>query len=184
MSCYPSCTNASLLNITGICNKSDVSNILNQYPYWYQMIVPEHLTIPDENPEISVIESLNITVDIYRKKVILVPESPTNANGDFIPNLEGEISTGRKLVIEGQICQNIVYSTGDEASPSYAINFYYPFSSYIVLPQTITTATGDVDTINIDFDVNFCIEDVRVTIEEPRKLLAEVIMLLYATPNL
>ncbi|SFJ66854.1 hypothetical protein TPDSL_09140 [Terrisporobacter petrolearius] len=184
MSCYSTCSSDSLLDITGLCNISSVSDILNEHPYWYQMIVPEYLNIPDDRPGISVIDSLNVSVDIYRNEVITVPVCPIDINGDFIPNLEGKISTGRKLIIEGQICQNIVYSTDDPTLPNYSIDFYYPFSSYIVLPQTITTTDGDVDTLDINFTVNACVEDIAVTIVEPKKLLKQVTMLLYAVPNL
>lgn len=182
MSCNSTVENCSLIDISGLCNPSDVTNVISQNPYWIQMNLPEYLVIPEVKPDMEEINSVTISVDIFRKEVIEVPVSPVDANGDFVSNLEGKISTGRKLIIEGQLCQKVVYTANLPEQPVHGAEFYVPFSAYIVVPPFIGTETND--TLNIDFQVNACIEDVAVKMIDERNILKQVTLLLYAVPNL
>ena len=110
MNCNMANCRAELIDVSGLCNPADVTDVISQYPYWLQMNVSETLAIPVLKPDAEQINSVNISVDIFRAEVIKVPVSPVDANGDYIPNLEGKVSTGRKLIIEGQLCQKIVYT--------------------------------------------------------------------------
>ncbi|SFJ66775.1 hypothetical protein TPDSL_09090 [Terrisporobacter petrolearius] len=185
MSCNLTCENCSLLDISGLCNPSDVTNVISENPYWIQMNIPEYLTIPEAKPDMEEINSITISVDIFRKEVIEVPVSPVDVDGNFIPNLEGKISTGRKLIIEGQLCQKVVYTADLPSQPVHGAEFYVPFSAYIVVPPTFTDANDeDIDSLNIDFQVNACIEDVAVKMIDLRHILKQVTLLLYAVPNL
>ena len=175
---------AELIDISGLCNPMDITNVISQYPYWIQMNVPETLNIPEQKPDMEQINSVNITVDIIRAEVIKVPISPVDKNGEYIPNLEGKVSTGRKLIIEGQLCQKVVYTANELEQPVHSAHFYMPFSSYIVVPNKIEfNANNIVDSLNVDFQVNACIEDVAVKMLDERNLLKQVTLLLYAVPN-
>lgn len=178
-------SNCELINISGLCNPADVTNVISQYPYWLQMNIPETLTIPEEKPDMEQINSVNISVDIIRKEVVTVPVSPTLANGNYVSNLEGKISTGRKLIIEGQLCQKVVYTANYEQQPVHSAHFYVPFSSYIVVPNKISFNNGitTIDSLNVDFQVNACIEDVAIRMLDLRTILKQVTLLLYAVPN-
>lgn len=178
-------TNCGLINISGLCNPDDVTNVISQYPYWLQMNVPETLTIPEEKPDMEQINSVNISVDIIRKEVIKVPASPLDADENYISNLEGKVSTGRKLIIEGQLCQKVVYTANELQQPVHSAHFYVPFSSYIVVPKEIEFNNGQttIDSLDIDFQVNACIEDVTIRILDARTILKQVTLLLYAVPN-
>jgi len=176
--------NNELINISGLCNSSDVTNVISQYPYWLQMHIPETLIIPEAKPDIEQINSVTISVDIFREEVIKVPVSSTNSNGDYIPSLEGKISTGRKIIIEGQLCQKVVYTANEPEQSVHSAHFYVPFSSYIVVPSQITFSNGTTtDSININFQINACIEDVSVKMVDVRTILKQVTLLLYAVPN-
>ena len=110
MNCNMANCRAELIDISGLCNPADVTDVISQYPYWLQMNVSETLEIPVLKPDVEQINSVNISVDIFRADIIKVPVSPVDANGDYVSNLEGKVSTGRKLIIEGQLCQKIVYT--------------------------------------------------------------------------
>lgn len=174
-----------LVNISGTCNPTDVRVVISQYPYWYQMNIPEQLTIPPLKPDMEQINSVDISVNIMRSEVIKVPASPLDASGNYISNLEGKISTGRKLIIEGQLCQKISYTADEDEQSTHSAHFYVPFSAYIVVPEEISFNNGQVikDSLNVNFQVNTCIEDVTVKMLNPRTILKEVTLLLYAVPN-
>ena len=175
---------AELIDISGLCNPMDITNVISQYPYWIQMNVPETLNIPEQKPDMEQINSVNITVDIIRAEVIKVPISPVDKNGEYIPNLEGKVSTGRKLIIEGQLCQKVVYTANEAKQSVHSAHFYVPFSSYIVVPNEIEFNTNNiVDSLNVNFQVNACIEDVAVKMLDERTILKQVTLLLYAVPN-
>lgn len=176
--------NNELINISGLCNPSDVTSVISRYPYWLQMNVPETLTVPEVKPDMEQINSVNISVDIFRQEVVKVPVSPVDANGNYISNLEGKISTGRKLIIEGQLCQKVVYTADEPEQPVHSAHFYVPFSSYIVVPAQITfNPTTTLDSLDVNFQVNACIEDVAIKMLDPRTILKQVTLLLYAVPN-
>lgn len=176
--------NNDLINISGLCNPQDVTNVISRYPYWLQMNVPETLIIPDVKPDMEQINSVTISVDFIRKEVVKVPVSPVDADGNYISNLEGKKSTGRKLIIEGQLCQKVVYTANEPDQPVHSAHFYVPFSSYIVVPQVITFNSGTTsDSMDVNFQVNACIEDVAVKMVDVRTILKQVTLLLYAVPN-
>lgn len=179
--------NCELIDISGLCNPSDVTGVISQYPYWIQMNIPETLTIPEQKPDVEQINSVNISVNIIRNEVVKVPVSPVDANGEFIPNLEGKVSTGRKLIIEGQLCQKVVYTANEPDQSVHSAHFYVPFSAYIVVPSEIEftngTTTTTIDSLDVDFQVNACIEDVAIKMLDFRNILKQVTLLLYAVPN-
>lgn len=180
MSCNSTVENCNMIDVSGLCNPSDVTNVISKNPYWLQMNIPEYLAIPEVKPDMEEINSVTISVNILRKEVIEVPVSPVDENGEFISNLEGKVSTGRKIIIEGQLCQKVVYTANLPDQPVHGAEFYMPFSAYIVVPQTI----GTTDTLDIDFQVNTCIEDVTVKMIDERNILKQVTLLVYAVPNL
>ncbi|WP_339089509.1 DUF3794 domain-containing protein [Clostridioides difficile] len=181
------CTcNMDLIDVSGLCNTDDVTSVISQYPYWFQMYIPETLNVPPQKPDIEQINSVNVSVNILRTKVVKTPISPLDANGDFIPNLEGKISTGRKLIIEGELCQKISYTANEETQSVHSAHFYVPFSSYIVVPQEVTfdnvTSPITLDSLDVDYQVNACIEDLSISTLDERTILKHTTLLLYAVP--
>lgn len=178
-------TNCELINISGVGDANDITNVISQYPYWIQMNIPETLTIPEEKPDMEQINSINISVNIFRSEVIKVPKSPVDINGNYIPNLEGKISTGRKIIIQGELCQKVVYTANEAEQSVHSAHFYVPFSSYIIVPSEILfnnelTAT---DSLYVSFQVNSCIENVTARMLDPRTILKQVTLLLFAVPE-
>ena len=170
------------IDISGLCNPSDVTETLNLFPYWMQLYIPETLSIPVQKPNAESINAVNISVKILRSEVITTPSSFP------LENVEGKILTGRKLIVEGQLCQLVDYTANDIEQSVHSAHFYVPFSAYIVVPETITFTAADnttttLDSLNVDFQVNACIEDLSVQLLDERTILKRVTLLVYAVPN-
>lgn len=185
---FTSCSCAKqLVDVTGLCAPQDITEVISNAPYWMQMYIPETLSIPPQKPDMEEITSLDISVDILRAEVIKTPIS-YNAQNVVTPNLEGKILTGRKLIIEGQLCQKVEYTAADEVQSIHSAHFYVPFSSYIVVPKEITVTkpngtTTTTDSLDIHYSVNTCIEDVSICQIDARNILKQVTLLLYAVPT-
>lgn len=181
--------NANLIDINGICVPSDTTATLNGAPYWKQMYLSEALVIPEVKPDAEQINSITTSVSILRKQVIVTPRTydDTGRRPVAEPNLEGKLLSGRKLIIEGQLCQQIEYTALEDSQPVHSVEFFVPFSSYIVVPYevTLTNQAGTVtlDTLYVDFDVNVCLEDVRACLLDKRRILKQVTLLLSAVPT-
>ena len=166
---------SSIIDITGLCCPKDTSVVLQKYPYWMQMYIPETLCIPPQKPDVEEINSVNIQVNILRTKVIKTPIASEN--------LEGKVLTGRKLIVEGQLCQKVVYTALDEEQSVHSAHFYVPFSSYIVVPTSIPFNGENVDSFDINYQVNTCVEDLSINLINERCFLKNVTLLLSAVPT-
>lgn len=180
---------SGLVSVSGLCNPDNTTEVIRKYPYWKQMYLSEFLEIPAQKPDIEQINSVNTSVDILRKEVIVTPRSyrDTAQGSVAAPNLEGKRLSGRKLIIEGQLCQMIEYTAALASQPVHSAEFFVPFSSYIVVPETIAISDGlqttEVDSLNVQFDVNACLEDVTVCALDARRILKQVTLLLSAVPT-
>lgn len=176
---------SGLIEITGLCNPADTTQVISLTPYWKQMYISESLQIPEQKPDVEQINSIDISVDIIRAEVIKTPRSynDTGAVPVAQPNLEGRLLSGRKLIIEGQLCQKVVYTALETSQPLHSAHFYVPFSSFIVVPENVTFGTATEDSFNVRFDVNVCVEDVTACVIDKRSILKQVTLMLYAVPT-
>lgn len=173
------CSNL-ITDISGLADPSDITAIIKDAPYWKQMYITEKVAVPAEKPDIESINSIDISVEIIRKDVIITPRSTT-------ANLEGKSLSGRKLIIEGVLSQVIDYTALEIAQPVHTFHAYVPFSSYIVVPLEINFGTPEapdtVDSLDINFEVNACIEDLSASLCSAREVIKQVTLLLYAAPT-
>lgn len=160
-----SCMKNEIVDIVGLCDPSTFD--LDLFPYWTQISIPETLTIPEQKPDIEQINSVNISVEIIRKKIIVTPTS-------LVDNEEGKSLTGNKLIVEGNLCQAISYTADVPEQSIHTAHFVVPFSAYIVIP-----ATTDLDK---NYQVNPCVEDVFVLDVSKRQIFKNVTVLLQAVP--
>lgn len=179
-----------LIDVVGLCIPGNTTEVIREYPYWKQMHVSESLQIPEQKPDVEQINSVDVSVNIMRAQVIKTPRSYDDTATPPVaqPNLEGRLLSGRKLIIEGQLCQKIVYTALEDSQPLHSAHFYVPFSAFIVVPATITFtdpdgATTTVDSFDVSFDVNACVEDVTACVLDPRNILKQVTLMLYAVPQ-
>lgn len=166
----------NVIDITGLCCPQDTSVVIAKYPYWIQMYITETLCVPPQKPDVEEINSVNIQVNILRQKVVKTPIADTN--------LEGKKLTGRKLIVEGQLCQKVVYTALDDEQSVHSAHFYVPFSAYIVVPKEVTFGVDDViDSLDINYQVNACVEDLSIKMIDERCFLKNVTLLLSAVPT-
>lgn len=159
------CSSNFNYKVVGLCDLSDF-NTSNKN--WTEISVPEILTIPAAKPDIESIDKIYINSKITTTKVIATPTSPS-------ANPEGLSLTGYKLLVEGFLCQTLVY-TADECEQSvHSAHFNMPFSTYIVLPNTGTT-------LDDKFNVRVCIEYVFAKRLTPRTIFKNVTVYLQAEP--
>lgn len=181
---------AGLIDVTGLCIPANTTEVISVTPYWRQMHISESMQIPAQKPDVEQINSVDVSVSILRAKVIKTPRSydDTGAAPAAQPNLEGRLLSGRKLIIEGQLCQKVVYTALEASQPLHSAHFYVPFSSFIVVPEEITFIgpNGEAvteDSFDVRFDVNACVEDVAASAPDPRRILKQVTLMLYAVPT-
>lgn len=180
----------SYVEITGICNPSDMNDTIIQYPYWKQMHISETLQIPTQKPNVERVNSMDISVAIFKKHVIQTPRTYDDSVTPPVPlpNIEGKVLTGRKLIIEGQLCQKVVYTADVPEQSVHSAHFYVPFSSYIVVPRTIVFTSADGTELSLDacqasFEVNACVEAASICVLDERSILKQVTLMLSAVPT-
>lgn len=94
-----------------------------------QFTVQENLTIPAAKPDIEQIVRVMAEASITSTKII---KTPTGTS------LEGQNLTGWKLIVEGILHQKIEYVADEPTQSVHAAHFKIPFSTFIVLPCSIT----------------------------------------------
>lgn len=166
------CSSNFNYKVVGLCNLSDFSPSSSTNPKnWTEISVPEILTIPAAKPDIESIDKIYINSKITTTKVIATPTSPS-VNGILTPNQENLVLTGRKLLVEGFLCQTLIY-TADECEQSvHSAHFNMPFSTYIVLPENTS--------LDAKFNVRVCIEYVFTKRLTPRTIFKNVTVFLQA----
>lgn len=191
MACNRLCSSINNINpivIIGLCeDRQEVSNTISEFNYWKQEVIQEIASIPNTSPNIEEVNSVNIVVNILNIKVIKTPRSSeilTNGEITLSENLEGKIATGRKIIIEGQLCQMIEYTTSDLYDNLRSMTVYNPFSSSIVVPRELDVNGEVLDALSVNFDVNACVEDLDVTVLDCRSIMKTISILFYAVPSL
>lgn len=168
------CSNNQFIDIVGLCDLDSID--FSMYPYWTQISIPENLLIPEQKPDLEQINSVSVGVEIFRAKVIVTPASNEE-------NYEGKNLTGRKLIVEGGLFQTISYTALLESQSIHTAHFMVPFSAYIVIPARIyIPGVGPVDPLELNFQVNACIEDIFIKDFCERQIFKNVTLLLQAVP--
>lgn len=185
------CNDASYSNniaVVGLCeDKEEVNNIIKEFSYWKEINLQTLAAIPDTSPNIEYVNTVKIAVDILNVKVIKTPRtSEISVNGQVMltENLEGMIVTGRKIIINGRVCQTIEYGTGDPYDNIRSMKVYNPFSAYIIVPRELNINGQELDALLLDFQVNSCIEDLQVRIFDCRRIMSNIFMMFYAIPRI
>ena len=96
---------------------------------WKQKSIPENITIPCYKPDIEQIIKVVVIPEIIFTKISNTPEVGLN--------LENDRSTGKKLVVEGELYQQVVYVADVTQQSVHEVEFIVPFSTYIVLNSEV-----------------------------------------------
>ena len=132
-----------------------------------QFQVQEILYIPPQKPDMERILSVHVNIEINSKTVIHTSHGIS---------YEGQILTGKKLVIEGCLHQKVEYIADNPLQSVHVAHFTMPFSSYIIL--------DDKANCENEYDVRGYIEDIYVKQVGTRKIFKNVMILLHTIPRL
>ena len=164
MKCNSNC-NYEVISLCDIKKFNKEIGILRNMP-WTQFTVPETLNIPKEKPPIKSIQKVYINIEITSSKIIQTPKTS-------VSNSEGMLLTGKKLLIDGNICEKIIYNSCVPNKSLNSLEFKIPFSTYIVINH-------DADIYNDKFTIKTCIEDVFATPLSEKTIFQSTTLLLFA----
>lgn len=119
----------NLIEYVGIV---DSDQLPEQMTSFKQLTVQENLTIPSAKPDIEQIIRVMAEAVITSTKIIKTPTGTSK---------EGQILTGRKIIIEGVLNQKIEYVADEPTQSVHAAHFKVPFSTFIVLPEDFEDGT-------------------------------------------
>lgn len=126
-----------------------------------QFNVEETVCVPVRKPDIEQVLKVIADAVITSTRVIKTPIGTS---------LEGQVLTGWKLVVEGEIKQKVQYVADFPDQPSHAADFDVPFSTFVVLPDDFVVGTP--------ITVTPFIEDIFVEQLDKRCIFKNVTMLL------
>jgi hypothetical protein len=150
-----------LIDYSGIATTNDFPQNPTSFK---QFTVQESLEIPCVKPDIEQIMRVIAEVVITHTRVITTPISLS---------YEGQVLTGRKLIVEGELIQKIEYVADEPTQSVHAAHFTVPFSTYIVLDST-KYSDGDIVTV-----VPY-IEDIYVQQIDERTFFKNVALFIHA----
>jgi len=167
------------IEITGLYDSDYINVELDRYNYWIELSINKILEIPGDKGDIGEINSLDVHVKILRSKVIGTPKSPIVENKPQT-NFEGKILTGRKLLVEGLLCETITYTADVEDQQIQSAQFGVPFATFIIVPDKF----DGIDTKEVPFKINSLIEDVLIKKISQRKVFQNATVLIQGVPKL
>lgn len=150
----------SLIKYTGL---ADSFPTLNSTAPFKQFIIQENITMPNGEPNIGQLVRISANVEITRTKI---RNTPTGVSE------EGQILTGKKLIVEGYLDQWVEYIPAKPNQCVHTTSFKVPFCTFIVLPASCTLLTI--------VTVQSFIEDLNVQKIDKRNILETVAIFLLA----
>lgn len=171
---YCQCNNQNNYSVVGLCpNPSQFDTEATEA--WAQISVPEMLTLPECYPDIESIERIYVNVKIDSVSAMDTPVRIDPATGLPAANPEGTTLTGRKLLVDGIVCQTIVYTAENCVQSLHSINFQVPFCTHIVIPD------DDEPMELVNYCIQPCIENVYAKVLNDRVIYKDVLLFLKAT---
>jgi hypothetical protein len=150
--------------IKGLIECSGITNVFPENPKAFkQLTVQENITIPSVKPDVEQLLRVIANVEIIATRVIKTPVSTSQ---------EGQVLTGYKLLIEGELNQKIEYVADEPTQSVHAAHFNVPFSTFIILPADFRE--GSLVTV-----VPY-IEDIYIQQLDKRNLFKNVVLFLNA----
>lgn len=95
--------------------------------YFKQLNLQENQVLPPSKPSIRQIIRIVSDVEIKNKRIIITPKGHS---------IEGQILTGKKLIVDGLINEEIEYMADEPAQSVHIVHFKQHFSTSIIVPDT------------------------------------------------
>lgn len=119
--------------VSNLIEYSGIADVLPTAPHAFkQFNVQENVCLPIAKPDIEQLTKIMAEVVITSTRVIKTPVATS---------LEGQILTGFKLIVEGEVRQKVEYVADEPTQSVHAAHFNIPFSTFIVLPATYVQGT-------------------------------------------
>lgn len=160
------------VQIIGIANPNEFP-VINEDNPSTQMAIQERLTIPDVKPDVEQINTLLIEAVITGTRTIFTP-------------------TGVKVVVDGFLRQKVIYTALVEEQSVHSAHFEHPFCTFVDIPLAIPTGetvASFLASLGLSLNdvvtgpVNVLIEDVEISLLDPRTVSKCVIIFVYTTVN-
>lgn len=131
----------------------DVNCIPEDLSAFKQFNIEETVCIPDAKPDIEQVIKVIAKINITSTRIIKTPIGTS---------LEGQVLTGWKVIVEGEVDQKVQYVADLPDQPSHAAHFNIPFSTFVVLPEefvigTPVTVTPFIEDVFVEQLDNRCI---------------------------
>ncbi|MPQ44700.1 DUF3794 domain-containing protein, partial [Clostridium tarantellae] len=165
---YCNCSNKNNYEVVSLCDIKKFTNKngpFNNKP-WTQISLADVLMLDCNKYFIEKIEKIYINTSITSTKIIETPKS-------LIPNAEGMILTGKKILIDGFICSKIIYTALIKEQAVFTANFTVPFCTYIIIEP-------NADPFNDNYCIKTCIEDVFLSLMDCKTVFQNVNLFLLA----
>lgn len=157
-----------------IYKSSQVASILNKelprkVKYFSEFLVSGNLFIPQDNPDIDNVISLNVYPRIISSKLV---ETEIGISND------GQSLSGYKLMVEVEIKEKLKYASKNSDQSIHGISFERIIKSvFIVVPGTVNGYRVCDLVRKKQIIVRPYIEDVYVTIKDNRSIFQNIIIL-------
>lgn len=127
-----------------------------------QMSIDNYFEIPKHNEDVYEIHNVKVDINIKNKHLIETAKMISS---------EGQILSGKSLVVHGEILQNIEYTAYDCGQKIFTASYSIPFSTFIVLPKGFYEGNIYVETV---------IENVSYKVLGPRMFYENILFLIIA----
>lgn len=113
-----------------LCQGIGIAQQLPQNPeYFTEFWIQELVTLPEEKPDIEMLLSCMVEAEIISSRLIDTP---------CMKSYEGQLLSGRKLIIELKLKQKITYVADEPDQSEHSADFENVVNSvFIVVPQRI-----------------------------------------------
>ena len=165
---YCKCRKGDNYQVIGLCDAG--AKTITEEASWVQITVPEILQLPECYPDIEEIERIYVNVVIESSRVVETPSTE-------VPNEECDKITGYKLIVDGSICQTVLYTADNCEQSVHSINFKFPFCTGIVLNEEPIPGQMPLD---VNYYVESCIEDVYAKVLNAKTIFKNVTLFLQA----
>lgn len=150
----------NLIEVLGIND-----NVPEYSKYFKQFQVQEICCVPCQKPDIEQILRVIVNAEIIETKIVTTSRGISN---------EGQILTGKKLLVRGKLIQKIEYVADDPEQSVHAAEFEKLFSDFIVMDDYLECTTP--------VTVTPYIEDIYIKQINKRKVFKNVMLLINAVP--
>ncbi len=97
-----------------------------------QIDVEDHLELTSNKPDVELINNIGGQVKLLKSYIIETPKGTS---------LDGQTLTGSKLIIHAYLDLTVEYTSSDTDSKICTANYCLPFSTFIILPETVLPNT-------------------------------------------